>query len=114
MLASPAVSAPWQTHAPIELSPSDTSVVIDVGEKIGLIDNIRFQIEGSTVALDALTIIPPKGDPIALRIPAMLKSGESSGLINIPGKGAIIDSLRLQYRITTGKPAQITFRFKPD
>jgi hypothetical protein len=114
VLASPAMGAPWTAMKPVELSPSGTTASLPVGEKLGLIDNLRFQIDGATVHLESLTLIPVKGDPISLRIPLQLKSGESSGLINIPGMGEVIDKLKLQYRITDGKPAAITLRVKPD
>lgn len=114
VLASPAMGAPWTAMEPVELSPSGTTASLPVGEKLGLIDNLRFQIVGATVNLESLTLLPVKGDPISLRIPQQLKSGESSGLINIPGMGEVIDKLKLQYRITDGKPATITLRVKPD
>lgn len=114
LLVSPALAAPWLNHDPVTLSPADKSVTIDVGEKIGNIDNIRFQIDGATVHLDGLTVIPVKGDQVTLRIPQILKSGESSGLINIPGNGVVIKKLKLDYHITEGKPATVTFKIKPD
>ena len=113
-LSSPVLAAPWLNHAPVALSPTDKSVTIDVGEKIGSIDNIRFQIDGATVHLDGLTVIPVKGDQLTVRIPPILKSGESSGLINIPGNGVVIKKMKLDYHITEGKPATVTFKIKPD
>lgn len=114
LLAAPALAGPWLTRNPVELSPSDTSVTIEVGEKLGKIDNLRFQIEGATVHLDGLTLIPAQGQPIALKIPGLLKSGESSGLINIPGMALAIEKLRLEYRISDGKTAFVTFKIKQD
>lgn len=109
-----ALAGPWVALEPVELPASATESTLSVGEKMGKIDNLRFQIDGATVHLDSLTLIPVKGEPIPLRIPILLKSGESSGLINIPGKAIAIDSLKLVYRITQGNPASITLRVKQD
>ena len=114
LLASPALAGPWIALEPVVLSASGTSANLPVGEKLGKIDNLRFQIDGATVHFDSLELIPPKGDPILLRTPILLKSGESSGLVNIPGQAVVIDKLKLQYRITDGKPALITLRIKQD
>lgn len=114
LLASPALAGPWIALEPVELPASGTSTNLPVGEKLGKIDNLRFHIDGATVQFESLELIPPKGDPIPLRTPILLKSGESSGLINIPGQAVVIDKLKLQYRITDGKPALITLRIKQD
>lgn len=114
LLATPALAGPWLALEPVELPASGTSKTLTVGEKLGKIDNIRFQIDGATVRLDSLTLVPVEGEPIPLHIPVQLKSGESSGLINIPGKAIIIDTLKLVYRITEGRPAMITIRVKQD
>lgn len=114
LLASPALAGPWIALAPVELSASGTSANLPVGEKLGKIDNLRFQIDGATVQLNSLSLLPLKGDPIPLHIPVQLKSGESSGLVNIPGQAVVIDKLKLEYRITEGKPALITLRIKQD
>jgi len=114
LLASPALAGPWIALEPVELSASGTSANLPVGEKLGKIDNLRFQIDGATVQFESLELIPPKGDPIPLPTPILLKSGESSGLINIPGQSVVIDKLKLGYRITEGKPALITLRIKQD
>ncbi len=114
LLATPVLAGPWLAHKPLELSASRTTATLSVGKEMGKIDNLRFQIDGATVHLESLTLIPVEGDPIPLRTPSQLKSGESSGLVNIPGKAIIIDKLKLEYRITEGKPATITFRLKQD
>ena len=114
LLATPTLAGPWLALEPVELPASGTSKTLTVGEKRGKIDNIRFQIDGATVRLDSLTLVPVEGEPIPLHIPVQLKSGESSGLINIPGKAIIIDTLKLAYRITEGRPAMITIRVKQD
>jgi hypothetical protein len=114
LLPIPAMAGPWTAMEPVTLSPSGTTASLPVGEKLGKIDNLRFMIEGATVHFESLTLIPLKGDPIPLRTPALLKAGESSGLINIPGMAVAIDKLKLQYRITEDKPATITLRVKPD
>lgn len=114
LLASPALAGPWTALEPVALSASGTSESLPVGEKLGKIDNLRFRIDGATVQFESLLLIPVKGDPIPLKTPVLLKSGESSGLINIPGMAIAIDKLKLQYRITDGKPATITLRVKTD
>jgi hypothetical protein len=88
---------PWNRS---RLSAQDTSATLPVGEKLGKIDKLRFSIEGATVQFESLTLIPVKGDPIDLRTPVQLKSGESSGLVNIPGTGVTVDKFMLKYRIT--------------
>lgn len=112
--ATAALAGPWSALEPVQLFASDTSATLPVGEKLGKIDNLRFKIDGATVAFESLTLIPVEGDPIPLRIPVQLKSGESSGLINIPGMAIAIDKLKLVYRITDGKPATMTLRIKQD
>ncbi|UTF50337.1 hypothetical protein NLA06_00190 [Desulfomicrobium sp. ZS1] len=112
--AAAAVAGPWTTLEPVQLSASDTSATLPVGEKLGKIDNLRFKIDGATVTFESLTLIPVKGDPIPLRHPVQLKSGESSGLVNIPGMSTAIDTLKFVYRITDGKPATMTLRIKQD
>lgn len=114
VLAAPALAGPWVALEPVELSASGASVSLPVGEKMGKIDNLRFQIDGATVQLNGLVLMPVKGDPIPLKTPVQLKSGESSGLINIPGSAVAIDKLKLDYRITDGRPAAITLRVKQD
>lgn len=112
--AAPVLAGPWTTMEPVRLSAQDTSATLPVGEKQGLIDKLRFSVEGSTVQFESLTLIPVKGDPIDLRTPAQLKSGESSGLVNIPGTGVTVDKFMLKYRITGGNPATLTLRLKLD
>lgn len=112
--AAPVMAGPWTAMDPIQLSAQDTSATLPVGEKLGKIDKLRFSIEGATVQFESLTLIPVKGDPIDLRTPVQLKSGESSGLVNIPGTGVTVDKLRLKYRITGDKPATLTLRLKLD
>ena len=114
LLSSPALAGPWTALEPVTLSPSGTTESLPVGEKLGKIDNLRFGIVGATVQFKSLTLIPVKGDPIALRTPLQLKSGESSGLINIPGQSVVIDKLKLEYRIIQGGPATLTLRVKVD
>ncbi|WP_028577152.1 hypothetical protein [Desulfomicrobium escambiense] len=114
VLAAPALAGPWVALAPVTLSASGAGASLPVGEKMGKIDNLRFQIDGATVQLNGLVLVPVKGDPIPLKIPVQLKSGESSGLINIPGPAVAIDKLTLDYRITDGRPAAITLRVKQD
>lgn len=114
LLAAPAMAGPWTTLEPVSLSASSTSASLPVGEKLGKIDNLRFGVDGATVQFESLTLIPVKGEPIALRTPVQLKSGESSGLINIPGPAVAIDTLKLEYRIIQGGPATLTLRAKLD
>ena len=114
LLAAPVMAGPWTTLEPVKLSASTFSANLPVGEKLGKIDNLRFGIVGATVQFKSLTLIPVKGDPIALRTPLQLKSGESSGLINIPGQSVVIDKLKLEYRIIQGGPATLTLRVKVD
>lgn len=114
LLAAPAMAGPWTILEPVRLSASSTSANLPVGEKLGKIDNLRFGIDGATVRFESLTLIPVKGDPIALRTPVQLKSGESSGLINIPGQAVAIDKLKLEYRILQGGPATLTLKAKLD
>ena len=114
LLASPAMAGPWITMEPVRLSAQDSSAALPVGEKQGKIDKLRFGVEGATVHFESLTLIPVKGDPIDLRHPVQLKSGESSGLVNIPGTGVIVDKLMLKYRITEGNPATLNLRIKLD
>jgi len=114
LLAAPAMAGPWTTLEPVSLSASSTSASLPVGEKLGKIDNLRFGVDGATVQFESLTLIPIKGEPIALRTPVQLKSGESSGLINVPGPAVAIDTLKLEYRIIQGGPATLTLRAKLD
>ena len=114
LLSSPALAGPWTALEPVTLSPSSTTESLPVGEKLGKIDNLRFGIVGATVQFKSLTLIPVKGDPIALRTPLQLKSGESSGLINIPGQSVVIDKLNLENRIIQGGPSTLTLRVKVD
>jgi hypothetical protein len=111
---APAMAGPWTTMDPVRLSAQDTSTTLPVGEKLGKIDKLRFSIDGATVQFESLTLIPVKGDPIDLRTPVQLKSGESSGLVNIPGTGVTVDKFVLKYRISGGNPAMITLRLKLD
>lgn len=112
--ATESTAGPWTALEPVRLLASDTSATLPVGEKLGKIDNLRFRIDGATVMFESLTLIPVEGEPIELRAPVQLKSGESSGLINIPGMATVIDKLKLVYRITDGKPATMTLRIKRD
>ncbi|ACU88167.1 hypothetical protein [Desulfomicrobium baculatum] len=112
--ATAAVAGPWIALEPVQLSATGTSATLPVGEKLGKIDNLRFKIDGATVTFESLTLIPVEGDPIPLRTPMQLKSGESSGLVNIPGMSTAIDTLKLVYRITDGQPATMTLRIKQD
>jgi hypothetical protein len=114
LLTNPVMAGPWITMEPIRLSAQDTSATLPVGEKQGQIDKLRFSVEGATVQFESLTLIPVKGDPIELRTPVQLKSGESSGLVNIPGTGVTVDKFILKYRITGGNPAMLTLRIKLD
>jgi len=114
LFAVPALAGPWISLEPVTLSASSTSVTIPVGEKLGKIDKIRFQISGATVQLDSLVLVPVQGEPAALRIPVQLKSGESSGLISVPGMAVITESLKLTYKISSGGAAQLTMRLKKD
>jgi hypothetical protein len=114
LLANPVMAGPWVTMEPVRLSAQDTSVTLPVGEKQGLVDKLRFSIEGATVQFESLTLIPVKGEPIDLRTPVQLKSGESSGLVNIPGTGVTVDKFILKYRISGGNPAILTLRIKLD
>ena len=114
LLVFPAHAGPWVTLDPLELSSSGTEATLSVGQEKGKTDNLRFRIDGATVHLDSLTLVPVEGDPIPLRIPMILKSGESSGLINIPGLAVPIDKLKLEYRISGGRDAVMTFRLKLD
>ncbi len=114
LLSSPALAGPWTALEPVTLSASGTTESLPVGEKLGKIDNLRFKIDGATVQFGSLLLIPVKGDPSPLNTPVQLKSGESSGFINILGMAIAIDKLKLQYRITEGRPATITVRVKPD
>jgi hypothetical protein len=114
LLASPALAGPWTALEPVSLPASGSSASLPVGEKLGKIDNLRFQIDGATVQLKGLVLVPVKGEPIPLNTPEQLKPGESSGLINIPGQAVVIDKLKLDYRITDGRPATITLRVKLD
>lgn len=112
--AVPAMAGPWTTMDPVRLSAQDTSATIPVGEKMGKIDKLRFSVEGATVQFESLTLIPVKGEPIALRTPVQLKSGEASGQVNIPGPGVAVDKFRLKYRIAGRAPATLTLRLKLD
>jgi len=112
-LATPALAGSWITIAPVVLSGSGTAT-LPVGEKIGAVDKLRLQIEGATVHMDGLALIPAKGDPIFLRHPILLKSGESSGQISIPGPSLTVDKLKLAYRVSAGTQAQITLRVRSD
>jgi hypothetical protein len=114
LLANPVMAGPWITMEPVRLSAQDTSATLPVGEKQGQIDKLRFGVEGATVQFESLILIPIKGDPIDLRTPVQLKSGESSGLVNIPGTGVTVDKFMLKYRITGGNPATLTLRLKLD
>lgn len=112
LCTSPALAAPWQFFSPVQLLASGTSASIFVGEECGPIESLRFQIDGAKVQLHGLVAIPVQGEPILLRVPVMLKSGEGSGLIRLPSPGVKIKSLRLQYRITEGKPATLVLKVK--
>lgn len=115
-LSTPAWAGPWTTIGTVELSKSSTSTTIELGEKLGKIDNLRFQIEGQTVRFTSLKAFPVKGSPIELKVAEYLKSGESSGLINIPGAATTLASLTIGYTISseTSTPAKLTLRIKTD
>jgi hypothetical protein len=112
LLTTPALAGSWVTLAPVILSSSGTAT-LPVGAQLGPVDKIRFQIDGATVHLNSLTLVPLKGDPIALRHPILLKSGESSGQISVPGPARITEKLSLAYRVSAGTRALITLRVKP-
>lgn len=112
-LATPALAGSWITLAPVVLSGSGTAT-LPVGEHLGAVDKLRLQVEGATVHMDGLTLIPAKGDPIFLRHPILLKSGESSGQISIPGPSPTVDKLKLAYRVSAGTQAQLTPRVRSD
>jgi hypothetical protein len=114
LLASPAQAGPWIALEPLELPASGSNATLSIGAEKGKVDNIRFRIDGATVHLESLTLLPVEGDPIPLRIPMLLKSGESSGLINIPGLAIAIDKLKLEYRISGDRDAVMTVRLKLD
>lgn len=112
LLVTPVLARPWQTHKPVTLSPSGTSSTIDIGTEIGPVSEIRMAIDGSTVYLDSLTLNPVNGTAIVLSVPILLKSGEHSGRIKVPGTGVVTESLLLKYHITSGTPAQATIRVR--
>lgn len=114
LLAAPALAGPWTALEPVSLPASGGNASLPVGEKLGKVDNLRFHIDGATVQLKSLVLVPVKGQPMPLKTPVQLKSGESSGLINIPGPAVAIDRLKLDYRITDGRTATITLRVKLD
>lgn len=114
LLVSPAQAGPWVALDPLELSPSGSDATLSIGEERGKVDNLRFRIDGATVHLESLTLVPVEGDSVPLHIPLLLKSGESSGLINIPGMAVAIDKLKLEYRISGNEAATVTFRLKLD
>lgn len=112
LVSVPAWAAPWIFLEPATISGSG-SVTIDAGKKLGPISALRFQIDGATVHLESLTLVPVKGDSIPLRVPQILKSGEASGLIRIPGQAILVDELRLKYRIPDRRKAIVTMRLRP-
>ncbi len=113
LMATPVLAGSWITLTPVVLSGSGT-ISLPVGEHFGAVDKIRFQIDGATVHLSSLTLFPIAGDPIALRHPSLLKSGESSGRIRVPGPARITEKLRLVYQVSAGTRAQITLRIMPE
>ncbi len=114
LLSTPVWAGPWIVFAPVALGAANGNATIEVDEKVGKIDNIRFQLDGATVEFTSFTAVPVKGDPISLRVPGTLKSGEGSGLINIPGQAVVLDSLKLGYRIVSGSMGTVTVRVKTD
>jgi len=113
LVATPVLAASWITLKPVVLSGSGTAS-LPVGEIIGAVDKIRFQIDGATVHMNSLTLVPLKGDPIPLHHPILLKSGESSGQISVPGPAQFTKKLSLVYRVSAGTRAQITLRIKSE
>lgn len=111
-LAAPAWAAPWLALKPVALSASGSPATISVDKKTGPVSALRLRIDGATVHLDSLVLIPIKGDPIPLHVPQILKTGESSGLIRIPGTAVPTAKLRLGYRVSGGKKAVLSVRLK--
>lgn len=114
LLSAPAWAGPWVSLDPVVLSAHGGEATVEIGEKLGKIDNIRFQLNGATVEFTKFTAIPLKGDPIVLKAPGILKSGEGSGLINIPGNAVVLDSLKLDYRVVSGTSGSVAIRLKAD
>lgn len=112
-LAGPAWAGPWLNLDPVRLSSSGTESM-DVGEKAGPISALRLRIDGATVHLGSLSLIPVKGEPIVLNAPQILKSGESSGLLRVPGPATVISKIRLQYRVADRKNAILSVRLKAE
>lgn len=114
LLSVPAWAGPWISLAPVMLGASSGVATIELDEKLGKIDNIRLHLDGATVEFTGFTAVPAKGDPISLKVPGTLKSGEGSGLINIPGMAVNLESLKLGYRIVSGSTGTVTVRVKAD
>lgn len=112
LFSTPTWAAPWIFLEPATLSGSG-SATFDAGKKLGPVSAVRFQVDGATVHLESLTLIPIKGENIPLRVPQILKSGEASGLIRIPGPAILVDELRLKYRIPNRRKASVTMRLRP-
>ncbi len=114
LLSTPAWAGPWLSLAPAALSAPGGVATIEIGEKLGAIDNIRFQVDGATIEVTSFTAVPLKGEDIALKTPGTLKSGEGSGLINIPGQAVALESLKLGYRFVSGSSGAVIIRLKAD
>lgn len=112
-LAAPAMAAPWTTLEAVELSSRSGTATFAVDETLDRIDNVRFHLVGATLEFSNFRAIPEEGDPIALKTPGILKSGEGSGLVNIPGKGVKLKELKIEYRVLSGEKPSITMRVKP-
>jgi hypothetical protein len=111
LLSAPVWAAPWIFLEPAVLSGSGYAT-FDAGKKLGPVSAVRFQVDGATVHLESLTLVPVRGENILLRVPQILKSGEASGLIRIPGS-ILVHELRLKYRILDRRKAKITMRLRP-
>ncbi|NCD24248.1 MAG: hypothetical protein EOL86_01450 [Deltaproteobacteria bacterium] len=114
LLSTPAWAGPWVALNPVELVSPGGTASIELGETFGKIDNIRFQLDGATVEFLGVTAISSQGTAIALKTPGILKSGEGSGLINIPGQALQVESLKLGYRVVSGRAGIVSIRVKTD
>lgn len=111
-LAFPRLSLAWTELKPATLGSSSGTATVAVGEKLDPVDKIRLRIDGGTVRMANLILVPVQGEEIVLRVPAQLKSGESSGLIHVPGPAVAAKSFKLRYKITAGGPATLTLRVR--
>ena len=112
LLAAPTHLLAWTELPPVLLQTSSTTATVPVGDKFEPVDNIRLGIDGGTVLMDSLILVPLQGEDIVLRVPVQLKSGESSGLIHVPGPAVAVKSLKLRYKITAGGPAALNVRIR--